>query len=270
MESNTQTQAVELLQELGLKEYESKCFVALSRMPKGTAKEISGVTDVPRTRVYDAIRVLEAKGLVEVQHTSPRQYRAVSIDEATSLLTLEYESRVETLEQRLNDLPPTDGSGGSPSVGEIWSINNHESITTRAIRLVSEASSEIVIVVGDLDSLSEEFFRSLRDAADRGVSVRIGVLDEVTETSIRDDVGAAEVFLTKLPWFPKRSDSAALITRLMLVDFDTVLVGTRAASDEPEHAEQAVVGNGSSNGLVVILRYLLRSGFLGGSEEDPQ
>lgn len=51
-----QEQAVEVLQEFGLKEYEAKSFVALSRMPQATAKEISETTDVPRTRVYDAVR----------------------------------------------------------------------------------------------------------------------------------------------------------------------------------------------------------------------
>ena len=59
-------EAVEVLQQLGLKEYEAQCFVGLSRLSTGTAKQLSEITDVPRTRVYDAVRVLEAKGLVVV------------------------------------------------------------------------------------------------------------------------------------------------------------------------------------------------------------
>ncbi|MFB6177506.1 MAG: helix-turn-helix domain-containing protein, partial [Halobaculum sp.] len=63
MDDNTNiTRAVELLQQLGLKEYEAKCFVGLSRLSTGTAKQLSEITEVPRTRVYDAIRVLEAQG----------------------------------------------------------------------------------------------------------------------------------------------------------------------------------------------------------------
>jgi len=45
-------QAVELLQELGLKEYEARSFVALSRQQQGTAKDISDSSSVPRTCVY--------------------------------------------------------------------------------------------------------------------------------------------------------------------------------------------------------------------------
>lgn len=77
------TEAIDLLQELGLKEYEARCFVALNQLPNGTAKEIREISDVPRTRVYDAIRVLESEGLVEVQQSSPQVYRAVEISEAT-------------------------------------------------------------------------------------------------------------------------------------------------------------------------------------------
>ena len=51
-----------MLQELGLREYEARCFVGLSRLPTGTAREISEVTEVPRTRVYEATRVLAAEG----------------------------------------------------------------------------------------------------------------------------------------------------------------------------------------------------------------
>jgi len=87
---SNQDQAIELLQQLGLKEYEAKSFVALARRQRGTAKDISETSEVPRTRVYDAIRVLESKGLVETQHSNPQIFRAVSIDEAVNTLQSEY------------------------------------------------------------------------------------------------------------------------------------------------------------------------------------
>ncbi|WP_342764001.1 TrmB family transcriptional regulator [Halococcus hamelinensis] len=68
MVSATEEEVIDLLQDLGLKEYEAKCFAALTRLSSGTAKEISDTAEVPRTRVYDAVRVLESSGLVEIQH----------------------------------------------------------------------------------------------------------------------------------------------------------------------------------------------------------
>lgn len=98
--------ATDLLQSLGLKEYEAKCFVALSRVDSGTAKDVSELSEVPRTRVYDAVRVLETKGLVETQHSNPQRFRAVSIEEATHTLRDEYEDRVTDLEDALHDIQP--------------------------------------------------------------------------------------------------------------------------------------------------------------------
>lgn len=265
MARNSQTQAEELLQELGLKEYEAKCLVALTRMDHGTAKEISEVTEVPRTRVYDAIRVLEAKGLVDVQYSSPRRYRAASIDEAIALLRRAYESRVETLKDNLEGLPPTEDDQDSPPVGEIWGITNHEAITTRSRRLIDDAEHEAILIVGDPDAVSDEIYDAVRDAIERDVSVIVGVTDGDAEARVRDAIPDAKVFVSDLPWLPRTSEEGARITRLLLVDDRTVLVGSRPAVGEPEEAEQAVVGNGASNGIVVILRKLLRSGFLEGS-----
>lgn len=269
MVHDKQTQAVELLQDLGLKEYEAKCVVALTRMPKGTAKEISQVMDVPRTRVYDAIRVLEAKGLVEVQHSSPRQYRAVSIDEATSLLSQEYESRVSTLQGTLEGLPDAEEDREeSPPVGEIWSINNHETITARSLRLVEDAADEIVLVIGDPDTVTDEVFDALNDATDRGVQVIVGTMDEDLRNAVRDAVPATEVFVSDLSWLPVKSESnGTVITRLLLTDEQTIVVGSRPSAEKPEEAEQAIVGNGTTNGIVTILRHLLRAGLLEGRDD---
>ena len=59
-------EAIEILQQRGLNESEARCFVGLTRLNTGTAKRLSELTGVLRTRVYGAIRVLEVQGLVEI------------------------------------------------------------------------------------------------------------------------------------------------------------------------------------------------------------
>ncbi|UHQ97948.1 hypothetical protein HYG81_18615 [Natrinema zhouii] len=51
----TESQAVRLLDDLGLTEYEARCFVALSRVQTASASEIHTLSDVPRSRVYDSV-----------------------------------------------------------------------------------------------------------------------------------------------------------------------------------------------------------------------
>lgn len=130
--------AVELLKELGLKEYEAKCFAVFSGTAHSTAKEISERSDVPRTRVYDAIRVLEAKGLAEVQHASPQVFRAVSIDEAVETLRQQYGSRSEELRTTLETIDTTEIEEDE-TTHEVWALSGTEAITSRTLKLVDEA-----------------------------------------------------------------------------------------------------------------------------------
>jgi len=255
--TDTQEEAVEMLQQLGLKEYEAKCFVALTRVPKATAKEISNIADVPRTRVYDANRILEAKGLVEVQHTNPQQFRAVSIEEASETLRKEYAQRIESLESRLAALDSFDRNDDSDTVHEVWSLSSEDAVTTRTTELISEAQDEVLLFVGDEAVFTSELVDAIELATGRGVSVRIGTPTESFRAEVADTLPETAVFVTErsvlLPDEPHEDDGK--LTRLLLVDQSAILVSTT-----PDHAETtAVCGRGFNNGLVALVRRLLTS-----------
>jgi len=262
-EKPNQQTAAELLQELGLKEYEARCFVALSRRPQGTAKEISELSDVPRTRVYDAIRVLETKGLVEVQHSNPKQFRAVPIDEAVQTIRAEYEERTEALQATLDDLEPAEHRESTEVTHEVWALSGTTSISSRIGQLIDEADREAIIVSGR-DHLTDAVVDRLRAAADRGVRVIVGTWDESSRDRIKEQLSDIEVFVSDIEWLteaPFPEDSTE-ISRLLLVDQSAILVSSMTRRDAGDH-EQAVFGRGFDNGLVVIIRRLMASG-LGG------
>lgn len=257
-------EAVEVLQQLGLKEYEAQCFVGLSRLSAGTAKQLSEITEVPRTRVYDAVRVLEAKGLVEVQHTSPQQFRAVPLAEATATLRDQYEAHVERLENALERTDAADSTDGDP-VQEVWSMSGTGAIANRANQLIVDATTEIVLVLGDESLLTETLIGSLHDVG-ADVDLLIGAVTESLEAQIREAVPAATTFVSGLDWLRSGGESAESvgIGRLMLVDRSTILVSTIVPGT---HEERAIFGDGFQNGLVVISRRLLAQGLL--PQRDP-
>ena len=264
-ERTTQQQAIELLQQLGLKEYEAKSFVALSRIPHGSAKDISEISAVPRTRVYDAIRVLETKGLVEIQHTSPQQFHAVSIEEATDTLRREYESRTDKLRETLSGIEPATPTEDSRVTHEVWSLSGTPAIASRTQQLITEAATELILVVGRRDSVTDELVVRLSDAADRGVSVVIGTTSTPVYEQLREQVPNAAVFRSTLEWLHGENEDTE-ITRLLLVDKKTILISSShidAATGESR--EQAVFGRGFNNGLVVIIRRLMATGLRTGS-----
>ena len=261
----TVEEAVEALQQLGLKEYEAQCFVGLSRLPTGTAKQLSEITDVPRTRVYDAVRLLEAQGLVEVQHSSPQQFRAVSIEEATETLRDQYEARVDRFANALGKADPVE-MAEEDSVQEVWSMAGTEAIANRSNQLITDATEEVVLVLGDESLLTEDLVASLNDLGPE-IDLLVGSVSESLEERIHAAVPNATTFLSGLDWLRggDGSDENLAIGRLLLVDRSTILVSTLVPST---HEEQAIFGGGFRNGLVVISRRLLAQGLL--PDRDPQ
>lgn len=174
--------------------------MALSRLPKGTAKTISETSEVPRTRVYDAIRVLEAKGLVEVQHSNPQQFRAVSIEEASETLREEYNSRMETLVDALGDIEPTLPDDDQEVTHEVWALSGVTPISNRAQQLIDAAGQEIVLIVGREAVLTEDLVEHLQTAQKTGISVLIGAVTEQLRDQIQEALPDAEVFVSGLEW----------------------------------------------------------------------
>ncbi|MDF9744827.1 TrmB family transcriptional regulator [Natrinema salsiterrestre] len=259
--NDTSQEAVSLLQDLGLQEYEARCFIALNKLPSGTAKEIHEISEVPRTRVYDAIRVLESQGLVEVQHTSPQVYRAVGIDEATQTLRQKYEDRITTLETHLENTEVQDVEEDD-QVQEVWSLTGHEAIESRTIDLIREAESEIALLVVDEDILSETLLDSLRTAARNDISVVLGGQTETIIDTLDTETSTTRVFETGLGWLTgSESDNEVAISRILLVDRETLLIGSFYPNTPGSQTkEQAVFARGLENGIVVLLRRLVTAG----------
>lgn len=268
-EHQNNAETVSLLQNLGLKEYEARCFLTLARLSTGTAKEISENSEVPRTRVYDAIRILEAHGLVEVKHTSPQQFRAVSVDEAMSTLRQKYETRIETLESRLEQLDTIDESDESEPVQEVWSLTSAEGIQSRTLELVDSADSEVVFLVAEEELMTDQLFATLTEAVDRGVRVLVGGRTDSIVDRLDSELSGVEVFETDLSWLIGPEDGGEVaISRLCLVDQTTLLVSSFYPDEQGvDPNEQAVFANGLGNGVVVLIRRLISSGLL--PESDP-
>jgi sugar-specific transcriptional regulator TrmB len=67
----------QIAMKLGLKEYEAKVYVTLLLFGPLTSTDLSKLSKVPYSRIYDVIRSLEEKGLIEISNTRPRRYKAV-------------------------------------------------------------------------------------------------------------------------------------------------------------------------------------------------
>jgi len=240
--------AIEQLEQFGLSAYAARTFVALVSLGTGTAKDVSEVSEVPRTRVYDAIDELHDLGLVDVQQSSPKEFWAISTDTTSRKFEQEMDHRLSVLTTALDELEPVRRSEEQRGV---WTVEGQGVVTDRVIEFIDGAEDEIVYMTVE-DLLTEEIIDALRSAAARGVTISLGGVSADVQDQIREEIPGAELFESLWIW----SDTPA--GRLMMVDGTQTIVsvlvnGTDAVPTDPR-SETAIWGYGETNSLVVVLK----------------
>ena len=89
------------IKHLGLNSYEAKIWVALLSRGVSSAGELSDISQVPRSRVYDVLESLERKGFILVKLGKPIKYIAVHPQEVISRVKKRNE---EELQQKMDEM----------------------------------------------------------------------------------------------------------------------------------------------------------------------
>jgi sugar-specific transcriptional regulator TrmB len=210
--------AVESLEQLGLSNYEARVFVALQRLGVATAREVHETAEVPRSQVYGAAEALEERGLVELQQSTPKRYRPVSLAAAEERLA----SRLDRERDRAFDHLERVRQEGtdSESRDDVWTVRGSGAVTDRIVALAKGAERRLLFGTPDPALLSEELVGTLRSRAEAGVEVRV-----VSESPAVREALAPEPFPTAAPRESSPSDG---LGRMLLVDDDTVLLSVRS------------------------------------------
>ncbi|MFX1387865.1 MAG: TrmB family transcriptional regulator [Promethearchaeota archaeon] len=81
---NEITQELEVfLKSANLPNYEINAYINLLKSNALTAKELSDKSNVPTGRIYEILEVLNKKGMIEIQDSRPKIYKAVAFNEAS-------------------------------------------------------------------------------------------------------------------------------------------------------------------------------------------
>lgn len=242
--------AVSQLQALGLSTYAARTFVALTSLGDGTAQDVSEAVDVPRTRVYDAASELQQHGLVDVQHSTPKRFWAISSETAGRHFDREYTDRIHRLVDALDSIEPRSRTHEQRGV---WTVIGRDPVTNRILEFVENATEEIVFMSVE-DGITDGILRHVSEASSRGVSIKLGSMSGPVEEELREQVPAAEFFDSLWEW----TDTSA--GRMLMVDQTHTLVSVLPVDDERHsdrsRTETAIWGSGENNSLVVVLKLL--------------
>lgn len=155
---------IESLKELGLNTYEAKVYIALLKKYPATGYEVSQLANVPQSRAYDTLKVLEKEKIVVANNSKPVTYTPIKPKELTKRFQRKVNSTLEFLDK---NLPSVKDDYTEP----ILSISGAANIREKIIEIIKNAKKEICIEIWSHDFKILEPY--LYDAYNRGVEVKI-------------------------------------------------------------------------------------------------
>ena len=138
------------LERLGLTENEAKAYVGVVSLREATAREIHELTNVPRAKIYEVLKVLAKRGYLDVRQGSPTYFRAVDPKQVIGKIKDEFiNCAIETLDQ-LNEL-----SYELPKTSPVWCIQSEWGIKNRIHEILSGVKEELIVFSSSPEFLQE-------------------------------------------------------------------------------------------------------------------
>ena len=174
------------LKEFGLNSYEAKIWVSLLSRGISSARELSDISSVPRSRAYDVLESLEKKGFIVMKIGKPIKYIAVKpievIERVKKKVKQDAENQAQIIEELKKDeilqeldvlytkgvdiVDPSELSGALRD-----RLNVYHTMNT----MINNAQKSVEILTTEQGLLrkADSLKRCLEKAAKRGVKVRI-------------------------------------------------------------------------------------------------
>jgi len=161
------TKAVTSLERLGLSTYEARAYAALLRSGPVTGYQLSRHSGVPRSRIYEALEKLGARGMVIVRHERPQLYAAADWQAVLDRRAAEFQDSMEAA---------TACCGAAARQADLegaWSISGRANIFAKVSAMIRSAQRRVSAAGWAADY--GEIEPALASANKRGVAVRMVV-----------------------------------------------------------------------------------------------
>lgn len=243
-----ESDAIESFERLGLTNYEAKVFIALQKIGSGTARDVHRITDVPRSQVYSVAENLADRGLIEVQQSTPMQYRPVDVDDARSTLRNRFEREQERAFDYV-DRVRRQHDDGAEEKEAIWTLRGRDQITDRVVELIRQSEERVVFGTRRLSLLTEEIEAALRERATSGTAVVVSANPDV-----RERFADADSVVIRRPRMRYGDDDPA--GRVALTDGDALLLSVFGREAVADASQETAIWSTDSNFAAVLIELI--------------
>lgn len=162
---------LDTLRQLGLTEYAARCYVALLSLKDSEASAIAEAAEVPRTKVYAALKDLADDGWIQTLGGRPVRYRPVAPDERIARA----EKRLaEAAEATTRELQARFSLGAQMIPVNAYLLRGRAAIDAKSADLLHRAREDLLLNLGfALPGEEKALAADLRKARERGVRIRL-------------------------------------------------------------------------------------------------
>ena len=152
----------ERLKNLGFSQYEITCYLTLAAQHPINGSQLSSISGMARSRVYDVLRNMVRKGLV--LDIGGGLYVPLPSEELYRRLRHQFEDGLDALKAQL------DGSAANAAYEFIWMIRGADRVMTKAREIIAHAQKELYVRLFPESGAALE--PDLKQAESRGVGIR--------------------------------------------------------------------------------------------------
>jgi len=187
------------LEKIGLTGYEIKAFTSLLKTGEITASELSQQCNVPYSKIYEVLGMLEEKGWIGSDESRPTKYFAKSPNSALQT-TKQKAEEAFAINQKviLNDLNPIYKKSGTAERPDIWVLTGTMNIVTKILEMIDTCREEVLIAIPKAgEELVKQALPKLRHLHDKGIKITILTSDRFDKNIIEGLTRLATVKIKK-------------------------------------------------------------------------
>jgi sugar-specific transcriptional regulator TrmB len=156
---------VESLKTLGLTEYEAKVYSALVMFDRAEVKQVYEYLEAPKPSVYQSLRSLTDKGLVQVVNSKPAIYRATPPKIAIKHLAESHKKAEDAAMLELEELEQSRVESEYSDV--LWTLFGRENIEHKMEELLDKADHSLVLL------LPPEYLPQLKTLRKKDIEIKL-------------------------------------------------------------------------------------------------
>ena len=169
------SETYDLLEKLGLTEYEAKTLGTLFKLKEAEAPAISRTAQVPKTRVYDVLEKLISRDLIIEIKGRPKLYRAIEPQKAIDTLIVSKQEQLIDLEKEATTIKnmlistAKDTDEGGEKVMKVKDRQDFERILGQELLKANKSIQGLTEISDEQDIIHE----ALQRAKDKKVSIKL-------------------------------------------------------------------------------------------------